>query len=180
MQSSQRLAYIAVSVFTSTFPRIYYHQQNNMTVRNIVFVDDDHEDSEFFTTAMRQLNPELNIAVAFSAAEMYESLDNQVPDLLFIDSFLQEQSGHDNIENIRKRANCQSLPIIMYTGSSDVRLIRKAFQAGATAYLVKPHSLQQIKKMMERLLQIAASDELPSLKDMYYMDGSFHKAEQHH
>lgn len=145
-----------------------------MTVRNIVFVDDDHEDSEFFSTALRQLDPEINVSVAFNADEMYQCLDNQVPDLLFLDSFLQEQSGHDYIEAIRKRPGCQHLAVVMYTGAAAINLVSTAFNAGANAYLVKPHSLPEIKKMMVTLLQLLQDGQLSTLKGMYYLDGKFH------
>ena len=59
----------------------------------------------------------------------------------------------------------------MYTGSSDLKNINAAFEVGASAYIVKPYSLAEIKTMMQMVLE---QDWTRPLQKKYYIDGKFH------
>ncbi len=123
-----------------------------MDINHILIVDDDADDSEFFTTAVHQINPSINVAEAFSKEDLFQQLGEAVPDLLFIDSFLQQETGQAAIEILRTNAAFARLPIIMYTGSSDAKSIRTAFAAGASAYIVKPNTLSEIRSVLQQVL----------------------------
>jgi len=143
-----------------------------MSVRNIVLVDDDHEDSEFFCTAVKELNFGIDVSVAFNADEMFQALESNQPDLVFLDSFLQQHSGQTHIHEIRKLPGCTDLPIIMYSGAADTAVVLKAFEAGATSYIVKPHSIKEIGLMMETIFKLY-TDNVEKLNGLYYSDGIF-------
>jgi response regulator of citrate/malate metabolism len=123
-----------------------------MRPRNILIVDDDLEDSEFFTTVMQEIDPSINVAIAASKDELFHNLKQQVPDILFMDSFIQHESGHASIKEIRHNSSFAQLPIVMYTGADNMKSIKTAFEAGASAYIVKPHTLTEIREVLLKLL----------------------------
>ncbi len=144
-----------------------------MLIKNILLVDDDAEDSEFFTTVVQQMSREIKVTVASNKEELFEYLQQDKPDIIFIDSFLQNESGHQSIREIRANPDFAKLPVIMYTGASDAESITSAFEMGASSYIVKPHSLAEIKKVLQIILHKDWDvNSLP--QKQYYMNQQFH------
>jgi response regulator of citrate/malate metabolism len=142
-----------------------------MKVNNILIVDDDSEDSEFFTMVVNKIDPDINIMVACSRDELFEQLNKTTPDLLFIDSFIQHHSGVSSIMEIRKDQNWKNLPVIMYTGATDRKNISNAFKAGACAYIVKPATIHEIQQVLQEVLQKDWKQK--DLPKQYYIENRF-------
>lgn len=142
-----------------------------MKVENILIVDDDNEDSEFFTLVVNQIDPAIKVEIATNRDELFEHLRNKIPDLLFIDSFIQQHSGVSSISEIKNDRNWHNLPVIMYTGASDKRNITSAFNAGASAYIIKPQTTSEIKKALQFVFN--KDWKQPGLPKHFYMDNSF-------
>jgi CheY-like chemotaxis protein len=141
-----------------------------METKNILIVDDDPEDCEFFIMAVEQIHPEIKVSAVNSNVELFLHLEQHTPDYLFIDAFIQHESGLTSIQKIRKENRFQQIPVIMYTGSSDLKNVANAFAAGASAYIVKPNSLAEIKTVLQTVFQ--QDWEKPMLKQ-YYLNGKF-------
>ncbi len=123
-----------------------------MLIKNILLVDDDAEDSEFFTTVVQQMSREIKVTVASKKEELFEYLQQDKPDIVFIDSFLQNESGHQSIREIRANPGFAKLPVIMYKGA-------------------------EIKKVLQILLHIDW-DVNSSPQKQYYVNQQFHNLEQ--
>ena len=146
-----------------------------MQLKNILIVDDDPDDREFFKMVMEQISPEINVSAVSTNEELFLHLERHTPDLLFVDAFIQHESGVASILAIRKENRFKRLPVIMYTGATDLQNVANAFAAGASAYVVKPHSLAGIKSVLQTTLQ---QDWEKPTKKQYYLDGKFYDFEQ--
>ena len=141
-----------------------------MKVKNILLVDDDDEDREFFTSVICQIDPSIIVSTACSKEELFSQLETLRPDVLFIDSFLDYESGISGVTEIRNRLDLSDLPIIMYSGSADTRNIQNAFIAGISLYVVKPQSLHEMKTVLNGVLSIEWAERKPGTRE-YYIDG---------
>lgn len=148
-----------------------------MKIKNILLVDDDVEDSEFFTSVVQQIDPAIIVMIASSKEELFQHLQKDKPHIIFMDSFLQNESGQQSIQEIRAHPDFTQLPIIMYTGASDADSITSAFKIGASFYIVKPHSLAEIKKVLQIILH-EDWDVSNSPQKQYYMNQQFHNVAQ--
>lgn len=148
-----------------------------MSIKNILIVDDDAEDSEFFTTVVQQIAPAIRVVVASNNEELFKYLQQDRPEIVFIDSFLQNEPGHQSIHEIRANPGFAQLPIIMYTGAADAKSIALAFEMGASSYVVKPHSLAEMKRVLQIILH-KDWDVNSSPQKQYYMNQEFHNLEQ--
>lgn len=97
-----------------------------MQVNNIL-IDDAAEDSDFFKTVVEQINSGIKVTVASCTGELLYHLQQNVPDLLFIDSYIQQDSGLVSIKELRANAYFKQLPI-MYTGSGDKKKTSMLFR----------------------------------------------------
>ena len=144
-----------------------------MTVQNIVLVDDDQEDGEFFMEAIGQIDRSIDVYVAESEADLLDSIRRRIPDMLFIDSFLQDQRGSDVVGRIKQMPEFASLVVVMYTGAMDGAATKRAFDAGAHCYIVKPPTHKEVKQVLGTVINAARSGDLSQLKHQYYSDGKF-------
>ena len=143
-----------------------------MHVKNILIVDDDADDTDFFKMAVTQINADIQVTTASSKKELFTKLQNSIPDLLFLDSIILTDTGLDCLHEIRNNDRFKEIPIIMYTGSDDRKYLANALEQGASAYIVKPDTLTEVRSVLEETL---LEDWKPSSAKKYYVNGKFHE-----
>lgn len=74
------------------------------------------------------------------------------PNLILLDVGMPKVDGYELCRLIRRNANFKSTPIIMVTGNSGLIDRAKAKIAGATDYMTKPFTQDQLSKMVFRYL----------------------------
>lgn len=73
------------------------------------------------------------------------------PDLILLDIFLGHANGLDILEQLRKQG--YTMPVIMMTAFSDIKMAVRAMKLGAEEFIVKPLDLEQLEVAVERALQ---------------------------
>lgn len=72
-------------------------------------------------------------------------------DLILLDIFLGHANGLDILEQLRKQG--YTMPVIMMTAFSDIKMAVRAMKLGAEDFIVKPLDLEQMEVAVERALQ---------------------------
>ncbi|MBD3272201.1 MAG: response regulator [Elusimicrobia bacterium] len=72
------------------------------------------------------------------------------PDLIFLDLGLPVISGHDVCKTIKADPNVQTVPIILFTASTD-RIKRELRELQVEDYIVKPFEPEELKSKVEKL-----------------------------
>lgn len=104
-------------------------------------IEDDVDDQEIFSMALKAVNE--NIVCVFSSNgidglnKLKEDI-TYVPDYIFIDVNMPKMNGLQCLEEIRKLDHLQNVTIIMFSTSTDARIIEKSMASGANDFLVKP------------------------------------------
>ena len=73
------------------------------------------------------------------------------PDLILLDIFLGHHNGLEILENLRKQG--YTMPVIMMTAFSDIKMAVRAMKLGAEDFIVKPLDLEQLEIAVERALE---------------------------
>ena len=108
----------------------------------------------------------LNKSIAeFLAAENFEvvnALDGEVglemarkelPDLILLDIILPKKDGYEVLDELKKDEKTKDIPVILLTNLESQEDIVKAFEKGATTYLVKSdYKLQDVVKKIKTAL----------------------------
>ncbi len=82
-----------------------------------------------------------------------EAAERQPPDVIVLDVRMPRLDGIEACQRLRARKVLQEVPIIMLSAlAQDVDAVR-GLSAGASAYLVKPFSPQEIGKQVAQVLQ---------------------------
>ena len=112
----------------------------------VLNVDDDQEDREFFCDALREIDASIKCLVAGSGMEALSLLKKQtiLPDYIFLDINMPMMDGKQCLRVLKQMPEFQSIPVIMYSTSTDTREIRECYSLGAEDFLIKPHSYEKL------------------------------------
>lgn len=72
--------------------------------------------------------------------------------LVFTDLNMPRMTGIQFIQQIRQQAGTRDLPVIVVSGENDQDMVAQAIQAGADAFIIKPFSVETIKKKIIEVL----------------------------
>lgn len=84
------------------------------------------------------------------AQKAQDDLNLIEPDLILLDIFLGHYNGLDILEDLRKKGS--TVPVIMMTAFSDIKMAVRAMKLGAEDFIVKPLDLEQLEVAVERAL----------------------------
>ncbi len=71
-----------------------------------------------------------------------------LPSLILLDLKIPRRSGLEVLQWIRTESHVRLVPVIMMTSSRERSDLRRAYAAGANAYIVKPSSLDQLTQLV--------------------------------
>ena len=102
----------------------------------ILFVDDDPIMREFGVVHLS--TDKADVVLARDGIEALQVIAERAPDIVLLDLEMPRMDGFDVLARLRADPATRDLPVIVVTGREDVHAIDRAFQAGATSFLVKP------------------------------------------
>ena len=141
----------------------------------ILLVDDDDNFRIIASEVLRAAN--FFVDEAASGAEAIHKVSLHLPDLILLDAVMDGIDGFETCRLLRADPVMADVPIIMSTGLGDSSSISKAFNDGATDFIVKPlnypiliHRLhftlrasQNIAELKNKELQLAAAQRIARL-----------------
>lgn len=126
-------------------------------LKQIVMIDDDEDDREFFKTAIDCINPQISVVSLFDGVYLTEYMQNnpsQKPDILFLDINMPRKDGFECLQELRAKYDKKELPIVMYSTSESDFDIHNSQKLGANLYLKKPTDFGSLKKALSKVLEI--------------------------
>lgn len=134
---------------------------DNSTVVDILLVEDNHNDAELITRALRKQNIANTIIVlddgaaaldfmfcrgAYAARDMHEQ-----PKVILLDLKLPKVNGLEVLAAIKADERLRPIPVVIVTSSQEDPDIKKAYALGANSYVVKPVRSDAFMDAMSKL-----------------------------
>ena len=94
---------------------------------------------------------------ANSAKDAWELLDRVTPDLVLLDVMMPEIDGITFLSELRANAELRSVPVLVVTAYTETR--EKAVSAGASGFLRKPFSAQQLRDSIGEFLSVGNPED---------------------
>jgi two-component system chemotaxis response regulator CheY len=76
----------------------------------------------------------------------------------FVSRTMPEMSGCDFVRAVRQKSGWAQFPIVVVSEDADPALRHEAFAAGATDYLLRPYTEQEIQSVLQRIKPPARRD----------------------
>lgn len=144
--------------------------------KNIFLADDDRDDVEFFTLALEEICSSFTLNVSGNGEELIHNLQTATPppDIIFIDVNMPRMDGLSALEAIRKMPALDSVPVIVYSTSSNRLSISRAYENKANYYFIKPVSFESLKAHIKQLLETDwESYNIPNQLNQFILNASF-------
>jgi two-component system, chemotaxis family, chemotaxis protein CheY len=122
---------------------------------DILVVDDSNIMREMIVACLRPLEG-ASFAHAASGLEAIERLSLQPYDLLVLDLNMPDIGGFEVIEFVRAQDRLKELPILVVTTRGDQSSRDRALGTGASGFITKPFTPDQILHEVKALLAAAA------------------------
>jgi CheY-like chemotaxis protein len=127
-----------------------------MTIKNALIVDD----SKSARIMLQRLLEKMNVIAlgVESAEEALSYLENQQPDIIFMDHMMPGMDGLEATQTIKNNPKTKGIPTIMYTSKEGDGYNSLAMSHGASGVLPKPANQQAVMAVIDSLKNTAAND----------------------
>jgi two-component system response regulator len=142
------------------------------TIAEILVVDDSNDDAALTLDCLHSLMPDAPVLRLIDGEQAlhyicgtdgYLRRPPGVPRLALLDLHLPGMDGIALLQALRARPGMQSLPMVIWTSCSNPLIVEQAMQAGASAYHVKPATLDgyraEIGSIVRRWLPSPATSD---------------------
>ncbi|GAB3530806.1 two-component regulator propeller domain-containing protein [Pontibacter brevis] len=119
--------------------------------RGCVLIVDDNEDIRQYIC--QELAADYHVMESANGKEALSVLLSKTPDLIISDVMMPEMDGITLCRKIKQNVNINHIPIILLTAKSDEEDNLKGLGIGADAYLLKPFSLEILKKTVQNIIR---------------------------
>lgn len=113
----------------------------------VLIVDDVPETVELISMAVSHLGHQ-PIGMQ-SAQAALDQLAQAPPDLILMDFMMPGKDGLETLKSIRSLPQCERIPILFSTASSDVVLEERVLAAGGNGLLRKPLELSELDRAIK-------------------------------
>lgn len=123
-------------------------------LRRVLYVEDNSDAIVFFKRVVNKMGNyslhtvENGDSLVKMVNESAQSKDVS-PEIILLDINLPGMNGFEILKFIRNQSGFKHTPVIMFTSSEDESDIRKSYEYGANAYLVKPDNLQSLHSVLQ-------------------------------
>jgi len=105
------------------------------------------------STAAKTLSKQYRVFTLPSASDMFELLNNIVPDLILLDILMPEMDGFEAMRLLKNDVRYSDIPVLFLTSRNDAATEAHGFEIGALDFISKPFSepvlLNRIKTHLE-------------------------------
>lgn len=124
----------------------------------LLLVEDDEADVWATRRAFESLSTEIQIGVFRDGETALEGLcrtpsarDAPAPAMILLDLNLPRLHGFDVMARLKANPDLKHIPVVVLTTSASEHDVRRAYELGASSYLVKPSSLDGYREIARRI-----------------------------
>jgi CheY-like chemotaxis protein len=120
----------------------------------VMLAEDDVEDQEIFGEALENLNTDTELTVVSNGQELVNTLkdpEQENPDIIFLDINMPVKDGKEALAEIKKDKELETIPTVMLSTSDNPHEIKESFQAGASLFVTKPTSFNNLVRLLKKV-----------------------------
>ena len=125
-------------------------------MKTVLLIDDDQDDSELFKEAIEEVNPGISFYHIEDGKQAISQLVDHrtlTPDLIFLDINLPRISGWECLKQFKEERHLHTIPVIIYSTSSQQKEKETASQLGAAGFITKPDDFEELKTVLQKILE---------------------------
>ena len=119
-----------------------------MKYKNILQIDDDIEDCEFFEQTLKMVSTASYTSIQNPRLALHKLISREItPDLIFLDVNMPSMSGPELLLELRKSEHLKDIPVIILS-TSPLFSHLKCIVSDTEQYLIKPNTFNELKNLI--------------------------------
>jgi CheY-like chemotaxis protein len=118
----------------------------------VLYIDDDPEDRDLFEGAVANISPYHNVLYANGGQHAFQILEQFLPDYIFLDINMPAMDGKAFLKEIKKMTGLKTVPIIMFSTSSEATDQEECKALGALDFITKPTMFPDLCRVLKKYL----------------------------
>lgn len=141
--------------FWNLLPALFQKREKEKRApsKTVLVVDDSPTIRRMVIASLKGI-PGLEFKEAENGLEAIERIAIYQTDLIILDLNMPDMHGLDFLVFLRKQKRFENIPVIVLTTRGDEESKKKALDSGASLYLVKPFSPEDLKGEVQKFLKI--------------------------
>jgi CheY-like chemotaxis protein len=132
---------------------------------NVILAEDDDGHARLMERNLRRggiVNQIQRVRDGKELVDLLLSANGNGPDLVFLDLNMPRLDGFEVLARLKADARLRSIPVIMVTSTDSQREIKRAYELGASGYVVKPVDAEAF---VDRVVKLGLFLEVVELPD---------------
>ncbi|HEY0067613.1 MAG TPA: response regulator [Flavisolibacter sp.] len=129
--------------------------------KTILYVDDDEDDRDILSHAMREVSPDVGVVLAEDGIRALDYLNRQkernaqLPGLIVLDINMPYLDGRQTFEKIRSNPGLENIPIIIFTSSENPQ-DKALFKSQGVELITKPDNIHYMNRIVSYMVSHCA------------------------
>jgi len=118
-----------------------------MENKTVHLADDDEDDRMLMKEALQEANPDVNVVESEDGQELIDNLksaDDLSEAVVVLDMNMPKMNGLEAIQAIKSDPELSDVPTVMLSTSDNPELAKKAINAGADEFMIKPNNFRAL------------------------------------
>lgn len=127
-------------------------------IKKCLIIDDDQDDQEIFLMCIQKIDENIDchtVRDGITAISLLTSNVEYIPDYIFLDVNMPKMNGISCLKELRKIEKLEHTKILMYSTTSDHRVLNESRECGANGFIVKPMKTAELKEKLYTIFEIA-------------------------
>ncbi len=127
---------------------------------SILMIDDDHEDFLLIENALASRGLKVDLYWAEDGDEAMKFLLRQgeyatapTPNLILLDLNMPGKDGFEVLRDLKAHEGLRKIPVVILTSSSDERNVSRGYNIGASSFMLKPLTFDEMANAMQSLCE---------------------------
>jgi CheY-like chemotaxis protein len=129
-------------------------QAHDISINSVLLAEDNLEHCYFFKKALKETDPDISFTDVHDGETLMLLLESFIPDILFLDLNMPCKDGMQCIGEIRQNKVYDTMPIVVFSISSQNNVMQATYGFGANLYFVKPKEYSALVNSLRRLLSM--------------------------
>lgn len=118
--------------------------------KSIMIVEDEPDTADMFAEMMRMNG--YRVIKSLGGMKAIKTIAREIPDVLMLDVMMPELSGIDILRFMQSDPVLAKIPVVVVSARGLPSDIRTGLEAGASKYLIKPVSYQELINAIDSLI----------------------------
>jgi CheY-like chemotaxis protein len=119
--------------------------------QRVLIVDDDEKTAQHLSSVLTQAG--FQTEIAYTVGEAFTLVDRHLPDVILLELMMPDMSGLELVHYVREHKGEKQVPMLAISGATGGYQMGQAVAAGADAYLTKPVGVDELLRVVDKMLK---------------------------